>query len=99
MKASRIAGAPKILQLAKNSHSTQNPQGLVLFVLCPTPVISHFSGGCSTSQNGHAKASSPFCTLRRSFSSTLCLGHFSSAMLVVYLVEITLDFELHHYGG
>jgi hypothetical protein len=35
-------------------------------------------------QNGHAKASSPVSTLRRSFSETLCLGHFSSVMLLVY---------------
>ena len=47
-------------------------------------LFSAILGGSSASQNGHAKASSPVFTLRRSFSSTLCLGHFSSAMLVVY---------------
>ncbi len=68
----------------------QNPQGLVLFVLCPTRLVSRFLGGCSASQNGHAKASSPVFTLRRSFRSTLCLRHFSSAMLVVYVLSKSL---------
>jgi hypothetical protein len=46
-----------------------------------------FLGGSSASQNGHAKASSPVSTLRRSFSETLCFGHFSSVMLLVYAVS------------
>jgi hypothetical protein len=70
---------------------TQNPQGLVLFVLCPTPVVSRFLGGCSASQNGHAKAISPVFTFRRSFSGTLCLGHFSSAMLIGYTLSKSLQ--------
>jgi hypothetical protein len=74
--------------LLKYRHYTQNP--LILFVLCPTTFVSRFAGGCSASQSGHAKASSPVFRLRRSFSSTLCLGHFSSAMLEVYALSKTL---------
>jgi hypothetical protein len=70
---------------------TQNPQELILFVLCPTPVVSRFLGGCSASQNGHAKAIPPVFTFRRSFSGTLCLGHFSSAMLIGYTLSKSLQ--------
>ena len=64
-----------------------------LFVLCSTPVVSRFLGGCTASQNGHARASSPVFTFRRSFSGTLCLGHFSSAILSAYAYRICIRFE------
>jgi hypothetical protein len=67
----------------ENRDYAQNAQ----FEPFSTPFVSRFLGGCSASQKGHAKANSPVFTLRRSFSGTSCLRHFSSAMRVVYVLS------------